>query len=82
MVDGGGGVLYQRRGRPWRLGRDGGTRREAVGLCLATRPKEDEGGRGPAVWERRGGTRPVGQGVGWWAGWLGLEKKKRKSIRN
>jgi hypothetical protein len=63
---------------------------------LAARPEEDEGGRGPVVRERRGGTGLVGRGVGRWAGWLGpagrprpkewagrLEKKrKRKSIQN
>jgi hypothetical protein len=52
---------------------------EAAGLCLAARPEEDEGGQGPVVKKRRGGTGPVGWGVGRWAGRLGsagLEKKR------
>jgi hypothetical protein len=42
------------RGRPWRLGCGGGASQEAAGLCVAARPEEDEGRRGPAVRERRG----------------------------
>jgi hypothetical protein len=61
--------LHQRRGA-WRLGCDGGASWEVAGLCLAARPEEDEGGRGPVVRERRGGG-ALGLWVGEWEGGLG-----------
>jgi hypothetical protein len=81
MVEGGGG-------------HDGGASREAAGLCLVSRPEEDEGGRGPAVRERRGrwagGLRSGewGGGLGYLGRWrakarevggpTGLEKKRKR----
>jgi hypothetical protein len=65
-------------GWPWRLGRRSGTSLAAAGLGLAARPEEDEGGRAPVVRERRGGgAGPVGQGLGWWAGWFGPAGRPR-----
>jgi hypothetical protein len=90
MVEGGG--LAPEEGRPWRLERGDGASREAVELCLTARPEEDGGGRSPAVWERRGGARPIVRGVGRWAerlgpagslwpeeraGWLGWKIKEK-----
>jgi hypothetical protein len=53
---------------------------EAAGLCLAARPEEDEGGQGPVVKKRRGGT---GRWAGEWGGGLGSLGQlgwKRKEI--
>jgi hypothetical protein len=48
----------------------GGAGREAAGLCLVARPEEDEGGRGPAVRERRGHwAGGLGSGEVVWAAW-------------
>jgi hypothetical protein len=44
---------------------------------LAARPEEDEGRRVPVVMERREGAGPMGQGLGWWVGWLGLAGRPR-----
>jgi hypothetical protein len=77
--------LQQRRVRPWRVRHGDGASREAVEICLAAWPEEDEGGQGEkrGRWAREwgGGLGGLGQpqAQGRRSGrvdWAGKEKKK------
>jgi hypothetical protein len=51
----------------------GGGSGTAVGLCLAARPEEDEGGWGPAIRERRGA---LGRWAEEWGGGLAASARR------